>query len=662
MSEPSDRRPPLIRFVTAVFLALFAAFPSYAEGVRLSLVDAGYGRSGSQLLLGLKVDLDEGWHSYWRSPGETGLPSSIEADDRSNAGAADVLWPLPERFEISGYETVGYRSSFVVPFTVPVDDRGSPASFRIKGKIYACSDVCVPFPVDLSSQTAPGFHDPSALAEIAPWLARVPREGQGPLKLLRSSVEGEKLTVQFSSPEMSAPSAFVDLGTRAFASLSSMNVDGPVATAEFAIVATRGKTVDPSGAPLVVSDGRNAYRTTVAASALPSVGILSAALIGGLLLNVMPCVFPVLAIKVFSLASAPISRRRASYGATAAGIVCAFLSMAGVVALLKAAGQETAWGMQFQQPVFLVVMTLLTALFAANLAGAFEIVLPSGVATRLHVATGGEGSAAAFGQGFVLTLLATPCSAPFVGAAVGYALSGSMAAVFPVFAVMGLGMALPYVALATIPAATRLLPRPGRWMSTAKYVLATAMAASSGWLASLSAPAGWAWFAAICMLAVLAGSVLIWRGVPKAAAAACAAAFLIVPLVQTAPMTTDRDGVAWRAFEPARIDALVREGRTVFVDVSADWCLTCKVNEKGALAAQEVRAILGSAQMVPMKGDWTRPDEGIARFLKSHGRYGIPFYLVVGPSAPQGILLPELLTVTAVRDAVNRAGRSDPRS
>jgi suppressor for copper-sensitivity B len=648
----------LIRFVTALILALFAADPSHAEGVRLSLVDAGYGRSGSQLLLGLKVDLDEGWHSYWQSPGETGLPSSIEADDRSNAGAADVLWPLPERFDVSGYETVGYRSSFVVPFTVPVDDKGAPASFHLKGTIYACSDVCVPFPVDLSSQTAPGFRDPSALAEIAPWLVRVPRAEKGALKVLRSSVEGEKLTVEFSSPDMSTPSAFVDLGTRAFASLSSMKVAGGVATAEFSITATRGKTVDPSGAPLVVSDGRNAYRTTVAATALPSLGTLSAALLGGLLLNVMPCVFPVLAIKVFSLAAAPVSRRRLSYGATAAGIVCAFLSMAGVVALLKAAGQETAWGMQFQQPVFLVVMTMLTALFAANLAGAFEIVLPSRVATRLHALTGGEGAAAAFGQGFVLTLLATPCSAPFVGAAVGFALSGGMSAVFPVFAAMGFGMALPYVLLASVPAATRLLPRPGRWMSTAKYVLAAAMAVSSGWLASLLAPAGPAWLAVICSLAVLAGLLMIWRGVPKAAAAACVAAFLIVPLAQSAPMATDRDGVAWRAFEPARIDAMVREGKSVFVDVSADWCLTCKVNEKGALATQEVRAILADPKIVPMKGDWTRPDEEIGLFLKSHGRYGIPFYLVVGPSAPQGILLPELLSIEAVRDAVKRAGRS----
>jgi suppressor for copper-sensitivity B len=318
--------------------------------------------------------------------------------------------------------------------------------------------------------------------------------------------------------------------------------------------------------------------------------------------------------------------------------------------------------MQFQQPAFLVVMTLVTAFFTANLAGAFEIVLPSGVATRLHAATGGDGRIAAFGQGFVLTLLATPCSAPFVGSAVGYALSGGMFAAFPVFAAMGIGMALPYVLLASVPAVGRLLPRPGRWMSTAKYVLAAAMAASSGWLASLAVPPDWAWLSATCTAAGLAGLLMARRGVPKVASAACVAAFLLVPLAQAIPTAKDGEDVAWRAFEPATIDALVREGKTVFVDVSADWCLTCKVNEKGALATKEVHALLGGAEVVPMKGDWTRPDEEIARFLKSRGRYGIPFYLVVGPSAPQGILLPELLTIDAVREAVKRAGGSGTRA
>lgn len=648
----------LIRLLAALCMLLFAA-PALAEGVRVSLVDAGYGRSGSQILYGLKIDLDKGWHSYWISPGETGLPSRIETENRVNAGAADVLWPLPERFEVSGYETVGYRSSFVVPFTVPVDDASKETIFRLKGTIYACNDVCVPFPVDVTARTPPRFGDPAALQEIAPWLVRVPSDDPGGLEMLRAEVDGDDIVVEFSSPHMNGPDAFVDLGTRGFASLASMDVDRGVATARFRVISPRGGAGDATGALVVVSDGTGTvYRTEIVAPQFPAVTVLWTALLGGLVLNVMPCVFPVLAIKVFTLAAAPQSRRRSSYGATAAGIVCAFLVMAAVVAALKAAGHQTAWGMQFQQPVFLAVMAIVTAVFAANLAGAFEILLPSAVATRLHAVTGGEGTLAAFGQGFVLTLLATPCSAPFVGTAVGYALAGDVVAVLPVFAAMGFGMAVPYVVLAAFPSASRFLPRPGGWMAKARLALASAMAVSSGWLASLTLPTGWIWFFALCLAAAAASLVMSLRGVGLGAASVCAAAFLVVPALQHLPDRHQEGGIEWQAFDPVRLEALVREGRTVFVDISAEWCLTCKVNEKGVLASEKVRAMLQDG-VVPMKGDWTRPNETIAQFLRSKGRYGIPFYLVAGPSSPEGVLLPELLTEDSMREAIAAAGRRD---
>lgn len=643
------------RFIAAILLFLSIIAPARAEGVRMSLVDAGYGRSGAQVLLGLKVEMEDGWHSYWKSPGETGLPSVLSVDERENVGDAAILWPLPERFDTSGYEIVGYRKSFIVPFTVPVEDPAKVASFRLKGTLYACSDVCAPFPVDLRSETAPGFRDPSTLAEIAPWLRRVPSPESTSLRIISTSVSGEKVTVRFESGRMSSPSAFVDLGVRGFALLSSLTTSGGVATAEFKVSGPRGRAVDAAGAPLVVSDGVEAVSGTVSAAALPSAAVLLTALLGGLVLNVMPCVFPVLAIKVFSLATVPQGRRRASYAATAFGVVSAFVALAAALAFLQAAGREVAWGMQFQQPVFLAVMAVITGLFAANMAGAFEIVLPSRLATRLHAATGGQGSAAAFGQGFVLTLLATPCSAPFVGSAIGVALSTGPAAVFPVFAALGLGMAAPYILLAAVPAAARALPRPGPWMSTVKLLLAACMAASSGWLFSLVVPHSTASFAAFTLAAVVGGAALYRRGVPRAAAVGCAAAFLTASAMQLQP-TFETDGVRWTKFEPARIDELVRQGRTVFVDISADWCLTCKVNEKGALARDETTSLL-SGDVVAMKGDWTRPDEGIAGFLKAHGRYGIPFYLVVGPRKPEGILLPELLTVEKIREAVERASR-----
>lgn len=649
----------MIRYVAALLLFLCLGGSALADGVRLSLLDAGYGRSRTQILLGIKVELEDGWHGYWLSPGETGLPPSLAAVGGDNAGKAEFLWPLPERFEVSGYETVGYRSSLVVPLTVPVHDSSRAVTVRVTGTFFACRDVCAPFPVDLTAETTPGHRNASALSEIAPWLLRTPSKKPGAVDVLTTKVEGDRLSVRFASPKMTRPEAFVDLGTRAFASLSSLTVEGDVATAEFAITNARGRHVDLDGATIVVSDGTETFQTAIVAPVTPSMPVLWIALVAGFILNVMPCVFPVIAIKVFSLSSAPSSRRRQSYAATAVGIVCAFLCMAGAVALLKAAGHQASWGMQFQQPVFIMAMTIVTGFFAVNMAGAFEVVLPSVVSTRLHRVTRGEGAASAFGQGFVLTLLATPCSAPFVGTAVGYALSGGTFGLVSVFVAMGLGMAIPYLVLASVPGTTRLLPKPGQWMVTVKYILAAMMAISSGWLASLAllgSNGRWLTLAAATSAALAVTSFMIVRGVPRCVAAACLAGFLLIPVSNALPTAATYDpGIAWRQFDASDADDLARQGKIVFIDISADWCLTCKINERGGLASIEVREILGEPDVVAMKGDWTRPDERIASFLKKHGRYGIPFYLVVGPSAPQGIVLSEILSVDQLRRAVARA-------
>ncbi|HEY0832581.1 MAG TPA: thioredoxin family protein, partial [Azospirillum sp.] len=400
-------------------------------------------------------------------------------------------------------------------------------------------------------------------------------------------------------------------------------------------------------------------------ASLPS--MLAVALLGGLILNLMPCVLPVLSLKMLSMVAhsgAPPRRVRAGFLASAAGILASFLVLAGAMVALKTAGAAVGWGIQFQQPLFLVFMVVLVTLFAANLWGLFEIPLPRFLADTAG-GTEGHGYGGQFATGAFATLLATPCSAPFLGTAVGFALANGPLEVFAIFTALGVGLALPYLLVAAFPAIARHLPRPGRWMVALRRVLGGALALTGVWLLSVMAVqvgepvAGLvAALMAALVLALWLGHRLAagmrWAG-PVSAALLTLAAF-IVPVqfgagADAAPVAT----TAWKSFDEAAIGKHVAEGRTVFVDVTADWCITCQANKKLVMNRGEVARRL-DGDVVALRADWTRPDERIAAYLARHGRYGIPFNIVYGPGAPDGIALPELLTTGAVLEALDKAG------
>jgi suppressor for copper-sensitivity B len=334
---------------------------------------------------------------------------------------------------------------------------------------------------------------------------------------------------------------------------------------------------------------------------------------------------------------------------------------------LKASGYAIGWGIQFQSPVFLVFMTLLLALFAANLWGWFEIRLPDALSGAVGSVSDRDDRWGTFVTGAFATLLATPCSAPFLGTAVGFALASGPAEVFAVFAALGLGLALPYLAVAAVPAVAQRMPRPGRWMVVLRRVLGIALLGTAAWLLSvLAVQAGAQGAAALAaLLALLLGFLWIVREAGnrrrwlRAAGVACIAAlaFVVPARFAAAPEVADASP-GWQTWDRAEIERLVAAGNVVFVDVTADWCITCQVNKSLVLTRGEVAARLagqGNGRVVAMRADWTRPDPRIAEYLASFGRYGIPFNVVYGPAAPAGIPLPELLTGETVIAALDRA-------
>ncbi len=401
----------------------------------------------------------------------------------------------------------------------------------------------------------------------------------------------------------------------------------------------------------------------------------------------MPCVLPVLSLKLLSLVSKSGAERRTvrtGFLVASAGILASFMVLAAGAIGLKLAGHSIGWGIQFQQPVFLSFMVALLILFTCNMLGLFEFRLPGFVGERAAAAGGVQGHLGDFLTGAFATLLATPCSAPFLGTAVGFALGRGPGEIAAVFAALGLGMALPYLAVATFPRCVTLLPKPGPWMAWVKRVLALALLGTALWLLTvLQVTIGTEGAVAVGLMAGLAGIVLGAKKVQGARLARFAwpLSAMLAVLTVTYPLLMEvgpagagsrtgeasgtggaksADGpanrkIGWQAFDKAAIDDHVAAGRAVFVDVTADWCVTCQWNKQTVLLRGDVARWLARPEVVAMKADWTRPDPAIADYLAQHGRYGIPFNIVYGPEAPQGVPLPELLTAEAVHDAVREA-------
>ncbi len=351
--------------------------------------------------------------------------------------------------------------------------------------------------------------------------------------------------------------------------------------------------------------------------------------------------------------------------AAAAGIVVSFLALAALAAALKAGGLAVGWGIQFQEPLFLVALVVVLTLFACNMWGWFEIRLPSWLGG--HGGGGTDSVAGHFGSGAFATLLATPCSAPFLGTAVGFALARGLPEIFAVFAALGIGMAAPYLAVAAFPGVATRLPRPGPWMATLRRVLGLLLAATAVWLLTVLAAQTGAWSAlAVGVLMIAAAAVLmLTAGDARRRFGAVGALAVVFVLAFVAPGQIGRAGPAaptaptdsiWQPFDRAAIPALVAAGKTVFVDVTADWCNTCLFNKTTVLDRGEVARRLAGGPVVAMRADWTLPDAGIAAYLESSGRFGIPFYAVYGPALPRGLVLPELLTEDTVLAALDRAG------
>lgn len=689
-----------VRLVLAVFLLLAGLAPALAAAsdwldhgqARLRLLAAaGASAAEDELRLGLQFRMQPGWKIYWRTPGEAGFPPTIDWQGSDNLAEAEIRWPVAHRFTLFGLDTFGYSDEVVLPIPARVERPDDPVRLRASVSYLICSDICVPhdgvLTLDLPAGAVPSAAEGFLISRAE---SLVPGDGasaglsleravliegpQGPVLevVARSDVPFEDPDVlvegppgfMFARPAMDLSEA----GRRAVLRLQSRR--GPLAEGVL-----EGKLIT-----LTVTDGLRGMESkaitrfapgTAAASATDRAAllqILALALLGGLILNLMPCVLPVLSIKLLSVIKQGGRDRgqvRIGFLASAAGILFSFFLLAAGAIALKAAGMAAGWGIQFQQPLFLTAMALILTLFACNLFDFFEISLPRGLA-KLGGRDYGHGLIGHFSTGAFATLLATPCSAPFLGTAVSFALARGTGEILLIFAALGVGLALPYLAVAAFPGLAVRLPRPGPWMVTLRRVLALALAGTAVWLLSvLAAQVGVeAALLAGALLTAVGFALYYGRRLRGPVLPLLVTALALGVLASPAGFAAGNRGAGqsatgpeegWLAFDQAEIVQLVADGRVVFVDVTADWCLTCQVNKKLVIDSETIRDHFAAGDVARMRGDWTLPSAEISDYLASFGRYGIPFNAVYGPGAPGGEPLPELLSVEAVLAATRKA-------
>lgn len=628
--------------------------------------------SGAETRVLLSVSLEKGWKTYWRSPGEGGVAPVIEWQD--NATPAQWFWPTPSRFDVAGLTTQGYHD--VVTFPIVMTGT-SPATLSGTLTLPTCSNVCIltdyPFHLDL---TATGDRaDFSRQFAIA--MGKVPI-AQGLTDSTSAAYRQGSLVVSASRAQgWQNPALFIDALEGSAFGKPQIKIDGTQLSATLPVTDEWGDAAgDISGKTLslVLADNGIAQQLTLPVGKLAAAEgggvalwqIALMALAGGFILNLMPCVLPVLGMKLGSILQVEQHDRksvRVQFLASSAGIITSFLALALLMTVLRYTNQTLGWGIQFQSPWFIGLMVLVTALFTANLLGLFEINLPSRMTTRLATQKRG-GLAGNFAEGAFATLLATPCSAPFLGTAVAFALAAPLPVLWGLFLMLGIGMSLPWLLIATWPGLALRLPRPGRWMLRLRVALGVLMLVACLWLLSLMqnhlSLEVVISIAALMLLALGAASLRRY-GIRNTLVALCTGLLLGGLLMLAAAFFFSgssrplQDNVNWQPLTEQAITKALADHKVVFVDVTADWCVTCKANKFNVLLRDDVQQALSDKQVVALRGDWSRPSKPINEFLQKRGSVAVPFNQIYGPGLPAGEILSPLLTRDAVLQGLKNA-------
>lgn len=581
-------------------------------------------------LLGLEVNLLPKWKIYWKNPGDAGLPPEISWKNASNVDSVSLLYPMPKRFIFFDIQTFGYENEVVFPLEIKLIDKEKKLSGFLDLNAQICSEICVPITQKFDLNKLNFIkEDTTSFKKIINYKNKIPkRVTKEQLDLVSINIHKEVVSLKFKNYAISSindviiedENGFINYKPEILGNNDNLNI-------KFNKI---NKEINPQILKLTFLTNDIGYETTfdnlndylLQNPSVYSLGlqIIFIAFVGGLILNFMPCVLPVLSLKMVQLVSYRtesvwVFRKKLLFNIL--GILTTFLLLSILAILIKSTGDYVGWGIQFQSPYFLVFMILLTCFFAFNLFGVFHYFLPSKVLSFLSYNK--DGYLGDFVTGVFLTFLATPCTAPLVGTAIGFALSGNILEIFSILLVMGVGLSLPLILLLFFPSIIKIIPKPGNWLNTFKKIMGFLLLLTSIWLMSI----------------------------------------LYSLLISTNPLSNVKKEdyeIRWdiekNLLYPSQ---LAKEGEIVFVDITADWCITCKVNKNLVLNNPEIVEMFSKNNVKFLQLDWTKPNDKIKEFLALKNRYGLPYNEIYSSSIPNGKILPEILSKKIVKEFIDMA-------
>jgi thiol:disulfide interchange protein DsbD len=684
--------------IALLLLFLLAAAPAGAQidtgpKVQARLVaEQGEIAPGRSVTVALEEVIQPGWHTYWSNPGEAGLPTEIKWMLPAGWKASAIAWPYPKRLPVGPLMNYGYENKVWLLTTITASPDAKPgdiANLKAAADWLVCKEICIPEDTTLSLpftvSAEPSRPYPTVKEQFDAWRAKIPMASPWPVAFQA----GDNLDLFIASPSL----AKAQLQDAVFFPAREGVIDGMAGqqrgvTGNGLVLrltkARDGKIPKTLSGVLVLTstDGTvQALEIAAKPGAVPHAdfgtvensGLLVAllfALIGGLILNLMPCVLPVLAMKALAVAHHAHGDRHAvatesfSYGA---GAILSFAALGLLLVALRAGGQAIGWGFQLQEPVAVALFALLVFAVGLNLSGVFEV---GNIAAGDALARRG-GWIGSFFTGVLAVAVAAPCTAPFMAAALGYALTQSAVTALLIFLALGIGFALPFVLIGVAPSLLRLLPKPGGWMLVFKQILAFPMYGAAAWLLWVLSQetSGTGLIAALAAMIALAFAAWVWNASRLAssgwriAGAVCAllglttvVALLVFIRTTTAPAAAssqaDVTGLASEPYSAAKLASLRAENRPVFVDATAAWCITCLVNEKVALSGAAVHEAFAQQHIAFLVADWTNRNPEITALLAAHGRSGVPLYLYYAAGASDAVILPQVLTEATVLNTI----------
>ena len=696
---------PLIIFLSAT-TNTYAKTDKSSEWVITEMADfrllSGVSNIGesNRVRLGLEFKLKDGWKIYWRNAGDAGYPPEMQIKNSINLSKIEWFWPIPKRFSFGEMESYGYENKVVFPIAATIKNLEQPLVLDVNVTALACKNICVPLDGKLFLKVSVGTTKETQHTKlIQQYYDLTPTSVSWPgFRVLSVTENQNNITINIKSENaLIKPDVFIESkqGFRFGNPIVDIAPNQLTASLNLSVDKPKDQTLSNLPITLTFTDQgkfielQRSLSNTISPAKINNINslnwlrVLFIALAGGVILNFMPCVLPVLTIKLLQITRAVGTQKniiRKNFLYSACGVVTSFLLIAVLAVIIKKLGISVGWGMHFQQPLFLSSICLILLAFAGSLFGWFHITIPKPLLwleskSRNPDTPKNESFNALnhFMTGAFATILASPCSAPFVGTALSFALSQGAFEILSIFFTMGIGLALPYLLIALWPGLVKFLPKPGTWMRKLELTLGIFLVLTAIWLFSvLYQQLDLAWFLLAIILIVAAFisfrlsqiySFKFFKAVSPSLAilSLCVVTFSDAPVTgspYSKPFWTKKksvDHINWQSFNPISIPEIIKNGNLVFVDVTADWCLTCKINKNFTLSRGKTKKLLSNERIIKMQADWTSPDSRISNYLESFNRYGIPFNVVYGPTAVKGIVLPELLSENNIFEAFKKA-------